>query len=103
LNSGVHTCKADAVPLEPHLQSILLWLFWRWGLSKHLLGWAGTGIMSISASQVDGMTGMSPTDKIINIMDGIWNVTFTYAYSSGSRTRQNFTNVSHHHHHEGRS
>jgi hypothetical protein len=24
-------CKAGALPLEPHLQPILLWLFWRWG------------------------------------------------------------------------
>jgi hypothetical protein len=28
LNSGLHACKAGTVPLEPHLQSILLWLFW---------------------------------------------------------------------------
>jgi hypothetical protein len=25
LNSGLCTCKAGAVPLEPHLQSVLLW------------------------------------------------------------------------------
>jgi hypothetical protein len=31
LNSGLHTCKAGALPLEPHLQSILLRLFWRSG------------------------------------------------------------------------
>jgi hypothetical protein len=31
LNSGHHVCKAGILPLEPHLQSILLWLFWRWG------------------------------------------------------------------------
>jgi hypothetical protein len=24
-------CKAGALSLELHLQSILLWLFWRWG------------------------------------------------------------------------
>jgi hypothetical protein len=30
LNSGVHACKASDLPLEPHLQSIILfWLFWR--------------------------------------------------------------------------
>jgi hypothetical protein len=28
---GVWTCKAGALLLEPHLQSILFWLFWRWG------------------------------------------------------------------------
>jgi hypothetical protein len=32
LNSGLHTCKAGALP--PHLQFILLWLFWRWGFHK---------------------------------------------------------------------
>jgi hypothetical protein len=31
LNSQLCTCKAGALPLEAHLQSILLWLFWRWG------------------------------------------------------------------------
>jgi hypothetical protein len=32
----LHACKAGFLPLEPHLQSILLWLFWRWGLVKYL-------------------------------------------------------------------
>jgi hypothetical protein len=36
LNSGLCTCKAGALPLEPHLQSILLCLFWRWGLANFL-------------------------------------------------------------------
>jgi hypothetical protein len=32
LNSGLCAGKAGALLLEPHLQSILLWLFWRgWG------------------------------------------------------------------------
>jgi hypothetical protein len=36
LQSGFSACKAGghktgALPLEPHLQSVLLWLFWRWG------------------------------------------------------------------------
>jgi hypothetical protein len=30
--------KAGALPLEPHLQPILLWLFWRWGLKNYLPG-----------------------------------------------------------------
>jgi hypothetical protein len=30
LNSALHTCKAGTLPLEPRLQSILVWLFWRW-------------------------------------------------------------------------
>jgi hypothetical protein len=28
-------CKAGSLSLEPHLQFILLWLFWRWGLVKY--------------------------------------------------------------------
>jgi hypothetical protein len=31
LNSGLHTCKAGTLLLAPHLQFIVLWLFWRWG------------------------------------------------------------------------
>jgi hypothetical protein len=31
----LHTYKASALPLELHLQSILRWLFFRWGLSNH--------------------------------------------------------------------
>jgi hypothetical protein len=34
LNSGLHTCKQSTLHLEPHLQSILLWLFWRQGLPE---------------------------------------------------------------------
>jgi hypothetical protein len=42
---GLYACKAGthkagAVLLEPHLQSILLWLFWRWGL-EDFFAWAG--------------------------------------------------------------
>jgi hypothetical protein len=40
LNSGLCTCKAGALPLEPLLQSILLWLFWRWNLESYLPGLA---------------------------------------------------------------
>jgi hypothetical protein len=38
LNPGLHTCKAGALALETHLQSILLWLFWKWGLTSYLPG-----------------------------------------------------------------
>jgi hypothetical protein len=34
LNSGLHTCKVGALLLELHLQSVLFWLFWRWGSRK---------------------------------------------------------------------
>jgi hypothetical protein len=40
LNSGLHTCKAGALPLEPHIQFIVLWLFWRWDLTNYLYGLA---------------------------------------------------------------
>jgi hypothetical protein len=36
LNSGLLTYKAGAQLLEPHLQSILHWLSWRWALSNYL-------------------------------------------------------------------
>jgi hypothetical protein len=36
LNSGLCLCKLGALPLEPQFQSILLWLFWRWGLGNYL-------------------------------------------------------------------
>jgi hypothetical protein len=29
-------CKVGALSLETHLQSALVWLFWRWHLVKHL-------------------------------------------------------------------
>jgi hypothetical protein len=40
LNSGLHTWKAGPWPLEPLLQSILLWLFWVWGLPNCFPGLA---------------------------------------------------------------
>jgi hypothetical protein len=40
LNKGDYTCKAAALQLEPLLQSILHWLFWRWGLKNYLSGLA---------------------------------------------------------------
>jgi hypothetical protein len=36
LNSGLFACTVDALLLEPYLQSILHWLFWRLGLLKYL-------------------------------------------------------------------
>jgi hypothetical protein len=36
LNLGFRTYKAGTLPLEPCLQSILLWSFWRWGFSTCL-------------------------------------------------------------------
>jgi hypothetical protein len=50
LNSWLHACKA--LLLEPHLESILLWLFWRWSLVNYLPGLALNLDLPISASQV---------------------------------------------------
>jgi hypothetical protein len=36
----LHACKADFPLLEPHFQSILFWLFWRWGRSLELFAQA---------------------------------------------------------------
>jgi hypothetical protein len=36
LNSELYACKAGALLLEAHLESILLWLFWRRGLVNYL-------------------------------------------------------------------
>jgi hypothetical protein len=69
LTSGLYTCKAGNLLLEPHLQSILRWLFWRWGLLNYLprLAWLGTLILQISASQVARITGVSQTGACLNI------------------------------------
>jgi hypothetical protein len=57
---GVCKRKAGALPLEPHLQSILLWLFWKWGPENYLMGWPHIMILLISASQGTSITGVSP-------------------------------------------
>jgi hypothetical protein len=36
LDSGLCACKAGPLLLESLLQSILLWLFWRWGLLNYV-------------------------------------------------------------------
>jgi hypothetical protein len=59
LNSGFCSCKSGTLPLDPYLQSILLWLFQRWGLWTIFQGWLQTTIFSISASQIARITGMS--------------------------------------------
>jgi hypothetical protein len=42
LNSELCACKAGVLPVAT-LQSILLWLFWRWG-SRELFAWAGSNV-----------------------------------------------------------
>jgi hypothetical protein len=46
--------------LEPHLQPILLWLFWRWeALQTISPDWPRIVILQISASQVSRITGVN--------------------------------------------
>jgi hypothetical protein len=40
LNLGLLFCKTGTPLLEPRLQSILPWLFWKWDLSNYLSGLA---------------------------------------------------------------
>jgi hypothetical protein len=44
--------KADVLLLKPHLQSILLWLFWWWTLENYLYTLPQTFILPISASGI---------------------------------------------------
>jgi hypothetical protein len=41
LTQGFALAQQALYELESHLQSILLWLFWRWGLQKKLFTQAG--------------------------------------------------------------
>jgi hypothetical protein len=59
LNAGLCTCKAGTLLLEPHVQSILLWLFWRGGLVNCFPGLALNHDLPISASQVARIIGVS--------------------------------------------
>jgi hypothetical protein len=52
LISGLCTYKVGTLPLEPHIQSILLQLFWKWSLENYLFGMALNCDLSISSSQV---------------------------------------------------
>jgi hypothetical protein len=60
LNSGLHTHKAGALLLEPHLQSIFALIIFGDGVSRTIFpGWPLTTILQISASQIAGITGVS--------------------------------------------
>jgi hypothetical protein len=67
--------------LEPQLQSILLCLFWRWGISWIVcLGWPWTVILLISVSQgarIIGESHQHPASFQFLILHGylyiIWN------------------------------
>jgi hypothetical protein len=59
-------CKAGALPLKPHLQSIVLWLFWRWGLLNYLPGLASNHSPLDLGLPVARITGVNH-----------WNLVFT--------------------------
>jgi hypothetical protein len=46
----VYACKGGILLLEPHLQSIFFWLFWRGELEKYLLGLPQA--MTLPSSQI---------------------------------------------------
>jgi hypothetical protein len=56
--TGLHICKAGTLPLEPYLQSILLWLFRKWSCVNHLSGL--TNLLT-SACQVARIRSVSPS------------------------------------------
>jgi hypothetical protein len=62
-HSGLCTCKVGALPLEPHPQFILFWLFWGWISQTICPGWPWTELLFISASQVAEVTHQCPTMK----------------------------------------
>jgi hypothetical protein len=59
LNSRLHTCIAGALLLDPHFQSTLLWLFWRWGLGNYLPRLDSNCYSPDLASQVARIAGVS--------------------------------------------
>jgi hypothetical protein len=59
LNSGLHACKAST--LEPCLQSVLLWWFWRWGSCELFVG-VGLKLWSSRVWSPNLGDGMTPKD-----------------------------------------
>jgi hypothetical protein len=58
-NSGLHAWEAGTLLLESHLQSILLSVFWRWGLMIYLprLAWnIDLPDLSFQAARITGMS-----------------------------------------------
>jgi hypothetical protein len=52
--------------LEPRLQSILLWLFWRWGLRNYLLAWGlDPHDLSLPSARITGVSHQHPSGVLI--------------------------------------
>jgi hypothetical protein len=66
VNSGLHAYKSIALQLESYLQSILLWLFCRWGL-KNYQGWPWIVILPFSDFQEARITDVSHQHPAQNI------------------------------------
>jgi hypothetical protein len=64
---GLGACKAGTRPLEPLLQYILVWLFWRWDLRTVFPDWPHAIILPISDSQVARITGISHQHLVNNM------------------------------------
>jgi hypothetical protein len=70
--------KVVALPCEPHLQSILLRLFWRWGSGKLIC----TGIFLISALKVGRIIGVNHWHPALHIIEHA-NSTTELMYTHG--------------------
>jgi hypothetical protein len=62
LNPWLCACKACALWLEPHIQSFLFWLFWRW--VSNCLGCPRTATLLILTFQVARITGTSHWNSV---------------------------------------
>jgi hypothetical protein len=59
LNLRLGACKADTVLLEPHLQSILFWIFWRWVSGTELA--SNLNPPNLSLPNITGVSHWRPT------------------------------------------
>jgi hypothetical protein len=58
-DSECYTCKADTLPLDPHLQTICPGYFGNGGLMNYSPGWPRTMIFLITAYQVVRIIGVN--------------------------------------------
>jgi hypothetical protein len=66
----LRACKAGTLPLVPHLQSILVWLFWKWSLMDCLpCLTSNLDPPDLSVSQVAGITGVTQQHWLLKLHD----------------------------------
>jgi hypothetical protein len=63
VGTQLQACKAGSLLLEPHLQSISLWLFWKWVLSN------GSGTALIQVARIIGRNHWSLVHTLISAVD----------------------------------